>query len=171
RHTRFSRDWSSDVCSSDLYKELCGCGVGFKLIQALSQKSGKTTEDIIPYLDFVATAIGADIVPITGENRVLAHFGMKQINNAPRVGFKTLTPPLDRPINMTDVIFKIAPRINAAGRMEHASYAVEILIEQRLEKAMEMAQGIETFNSSRKDLDKEITKAALEQIIKNKEED
>ncbi|WP_324301766.1 single-stranded-DNA-specific exonuclease RecJ [Galbibacter sp.] len=153
------------------YKELCGCGVGFKLIQALSQKSGKTTEDIIPYLDFVATAIGADIVPITGENRVLAHFGMKQINNAPRVGFKALTPPLDRPISMTDVIFKIAPRINAAGRMEHASYAVEILIEQRLEKAMEMAQGIETFNSSRKDLDKEITKAALEQIIKNKEED
>src|SRR5690554_7176237 len=119
------------------YKELCGCGVGFKLIQALSQKSGKTTEDIIPYLDFVATAIGADIVPITGENRVLAHFGMKQINNAPRVGFKALTPPLDRPISMTDVIFKIAPRINAAGRMEHASYAVEILIEQRLEKAME----------------------------------
>src|SRR5690606_42052822 len=110
------------------YKELCGCGVGFKLIQALASANGKTIEDLIPYLDFVATAIGADIVPITGGNRVLAHFGMKQINNAPRVGFKALTPPLDRHISMTDVIFKIATRINAACRMEHASYSVEILI-------------------------------------------
>lgn len=153
------------------YKELCGCGVGFKLIQALALSDGKTITDLISYLDFVATAIGADIVPITGENRVLAYFGMIQINEYPRVGFKALTPQLNRKLSMTDVIFKIAPRINAAGRMEHASYAVEILIEKKLEKAIEMAQGIETFNSSRKDLDKEITKAALEQISRNKEED
>src|SRR5690606_208519 len=153
------------------YKELCGCGVGFKLIQALAQKSGKTISDLTSYLDFVATAIGADIVPITGENRVLAHFGMLRINSSPRAGIKALTPQLDRPLSMTDVIFKIAPRINAAGRMEHARYAVEILIEQHLEKAIEMAKEIEIFNCSRKNLDKEITKAALEQIIKNKEED
>ena len=152
------------------YKELCGCGVGFKLIQALASANGKTIEDLIPYLDFVATAIGADIVPITGENRVLAYYGLIQINDNPRPGFKALMANLDQKLSMTDVIFKIAPRINAAGRMEHGSYAVELLVEKQLSKAKSMAEGIETFNSSRKELDKEITEAALDQILKNKEE-
>lgn len=152
------------------YKELCGCGVGFKLIQALAGTNGKTIEDLLPYLDFVATAIGADIVPITGENRVLAYHGLIQINDNPRPGFKALMSNLDQKLSMTDVIFKIAPRINAAGRMEHGSYAVELLVEKQLSKAKSMAEGIETFNSSRKELDKEITEAALDQILKNKEE-
>jgi len=152
------------------YKELCGCGVGFKLIQALASTNGKTIEDLLPYLDFVATAIGADIVPITGENRVLAYHGLIQINDNPRPGFKALMSNLDQKLSMTDVIFKIAPRINAAGRMEHGSYAVELLVEKQLSKAKSMAEGIETFNSSRKELDKEITEAALDQILKNKEE-
>lgn len=152
------------------YKELCGCGVGFKLIQALASANGKTIEDLLPYLDFVATAIGADIVPITGENRVLAYYGLIQINDNPRPGFKALMANLDQKLSMTDVIFKIAPRINAAGRMEHGSYAVELLVEKQLSKAKSMAEGIETFNSSRKELDKEITEAALDQILKNKEE-
>lgn len=153
------------------YKELCGCGVGFKLIQALAASSGKTITDLIPYLDLVATAIGADIVPITGENRVLAYYGMLQINTNPRAGFRALTPNLDKDLSMTDVIFKIAPRINAAGRMEHGSYAVRILVENQLDKATVMAQGIENFNSDRKDLDQEITKAALKQLIENNEKE
>src|SRR5690606_346640 len=144
--------------------------VGFKLIQALASTNGKTIEDLLPYLDFVATAIGADIVPITGENRVLAYHGLIQINDNPRPGFKALMSNLDQKLSMTDVIFKIAPRINAAGRMEHGSYAVELLVEKQLSKAKSMAEGIETFNSSRKELDKEITEAALDQILKNKEE-
>jgi len=155
------------------YKELCGCGVGFKLIQALASHNGKTITDLIPYLDLVATAIGADIVPITGENRVLAYYGMIEINNRPRAGFQALTPNLKKGLSMTmtDVIFKIAPRINAAGRMEHGRYAVGILAEKQLDKAKEMAEAIEEFNDSRKALDKEITVAALDQIKKNKEED
>jgi single-stranded-DNA-specific exonuclease len=153
------------------YKELCGCGVGFKLIQALAALRGKTITDLTPYLDLVATAIGADIVPITGENRVLAYYGMIQINDRPRAGFKALTPNLKKAdLSMTDVIFRIAPRINAAGRMEHGKYAVGILVEKRLDKAKEMAEGIENYNSDRKKLDQEITAAALEQIIKNNEE-
>src|SRR5690606_11846231 len=131
------------------YKELCGCGVGFKLIQALASANGKTIENLIPYLDFVATAIGADIVPITGENRVLAYYGLIQINDNPRPGFKALMANLDQKLSMTDVIFKITSRINAAGRMEHGSYAVELLLEKHLSKAKSMAEGIETINSSR----------------------
>src|SRR5690606_14230156 len=112
------------------------------------------------------------IVPITGENRVLAYYGMIQINDRPRAGFKALTPNLKKAdLSMTDVIFRIAPRINAAGRMEHGKYAVGILVEKRLDKAKEMAEGIENYNSDRKKLDQEITAAALEQIIQNNEED
>lgn len=153
------------------YDELCGCGVGFKLIQALSQNRNQIIEDLVPYLDLVATAIAADIVPITGENRVLAKVGLEVINSFPRPGIKALTQNLKRKVlTITDVVFIIAPRINAAGRIKHGNYAVELLTEFNLEQAEEFASQIETFNSDRKDLDKQITVEALQQIIENKEE-
>jgi len=109
------------------YKELCGCGVGFKLIQALASKDHKTAEDLIEYLDLVATAIGADIVPITGENRVLAYFGLQVINKRPRIGFKAIIKEIKKDVlSITDVVFIIAPRINAAGRMKHGNHAVTL---------------------------------------------
>ncbi|CAM3741675.1 recJ protein [Flavobacterium saliperosum S13] len=152
------------------YDELCGCGVGFKLIQALSQNRNQTIVDLIPYLDLVATAIAADIVPITGENRVLAKFGLEVINSNPRPGIKALIQNLKRNVlTITDVVFIIAPRINAAGRIKHGNYAVELLTEFNLEQAEEFASQIELFNSDRKDLDKQITVEALQQIIENNE--
>jgi len=152
------------------YDELCGCGIGFKLIQAIAEKRGQTTEDLIPYLDLVATAIAADIVPITGENRILAYFGLKLINSNPRVGIKALIQNLKGDtLTITDVVFVIAPRINAAGRIKHGLYAVELLIEKDFEKAQKNASEIEQFNFTRKELDKVITKEALHQIEKNKE--
>ncbi|QWX83492.1 single-stranded-DNA-specific exonuclease RecJ [Cellulophaga sp. HaHaR_3_176] len=154
------------------YDELCGCGVGFKLIQALGSRQGETIEDLIPYLDLVATAIGADIVPITGENRVLAYYGLKVINTNPRAGFKAIISQINKTIlTITDVVFIIAPRINAAGRMEHGQHAVNLLTETNLTQAEEFAAGIEKFNSDRKGLDKEITEEALLQIVENKEEE
>ena len=154
------------------YKELCGCGVGFKLIQALGQNRNQTINDLIPYLDLVATAIGADIVPITGENRVLAKFGLEVINSNPRPGIEALTKNLKKKVlTISDVVFIIAPRINAAGRIKHGNYAVELLTEFDLEQAMAFASEIETFNSDRKDLDKQITQEALLQIETNHETD
>jgi single-stranded-DNA-specific exonuclease len=102
------------------YDELCGCGVGFKLVQALAINRGQTIEDLIPYLDLVATAIAADIVPITGENRVLAKFGLEVINSSPRPGIKALIQNIKKQVlTISDVVFVIAPRINAAGRIKH----------------------------------------------------
>ena len=153
------------------YDELCGCGVGFKLIQALAQNRNETIDDLVSYLDLVATAIAADIVPITGENRVLAKFGLEVINSNPRPGIKALIQNLKRNVlTITDVVFIIAPRINAAGRIKHGNYAVELLTEFNLEQAEEFASQIELFNSDRKDLDKQITVEALQQIIENNEE-
>lgn len=154
------------------YKELCGCGVGFKLIQALAQNKGQTIEDLVPYLDLAATAIAADIVPITGENRVLAKFGLEVINSNPRPGIKALIQNVKKKVlTISDVVFIIAPRINAAGRIKHGNYAVELLTEFDLGQAIEFASQIEVFNADRKDLDKQITKEALSQIIENKEEE
>jgi single-stranded-DNA-specific exonuclease len=154
------------------YDELCGCGIGFKLIQALNIKREDSFEKLIPYLDLVATAIGADIVPITGENRVLAYFGLEVINSAPRTGFKAIIKNLQKEkLTITDVVFIIAPRINAAGRMRHGQYAVNLLIEQNMEQALKYASEIEEFNTSRKGLDREITEEALTMILQNKEED
>lgn len=154
------------------YKELCGCGVGFKLIQALAQNQNQTTEDLVPYLDLVATAIAADIVPITGENRVLAKVGLEVINSFPRPGIKALIQSLKKKvITITDVVFVIAPRINAAGRIKHGNYAVSLLTEFNLEQALQVASQIETFNADRKELDKQITAEALQQILENEEED
>ncbi|WP_291114354.1 single-stranded-DNA-specific exonuclease RecJ [Flavobacterium sp. UBA6135] len=153
------------------YDELCGCGVGFKLIQALAQNRNQTIDDLLPYLDLVATAIGADIVPITGENRILAKFGLDVINSSPRPGIQALIQNLKKKkLTITDVVFIIAPRINAAGRIKHGNYAVQLLTEFDLEQASTFAAEIETFNIDRKDLDKQITKEALVQIEKNQEQ-
>jgi len=154
------------------YDELCGCGVGFKLIQALSQNHNQTMDDLIPYLDLVATAIAADIVPITGENRVLAHYGLQVINEAPRPGIQALIQQIKKQsLTITDVVFVIAPRINAAGRIKHGNHAVELLTEFNLEQAQQFAKEIEDYNSERKGLDKQITQEALQQIENNKEQD
>ena len=154
------------------YDELCGCGVGFKLIQALGQRWHDTIDDLVPYLDLVATAIAADIVPITGENRVLAYFGLQVINSEPRPGIKALTHQIKKKVlDITDVVFIISPRINAAGRIKHGNHAVELLTEFNFEQAQQFASEIEQYNSDRKDLDKKITKEAFQQIIENQEEE
>jgi single-stranded-DNA-specific exonuclease len=154
------------------YDELCGCGVGFKLIQALGTKKGQTVEDLIPFLDLVATAIAADIVPMTGENRVLAHFGLQVINTDPRPGIKALIHQIKKKVlDITDVVFIIAPRINAAGRIKHGNHAVELLTEFDFEQAQQFASEIEQYNSDRKVLDKQITKEAFKQIEENQEQD
>jgi len=154
------------------YDELCGCGVGFKLIQALGTNRNETIEDLVPYLDLVATAIAADIVPITGENRVLAYFGLQVINADPRPGIKALVHQVKKKtLDITDVVFIISPRINAAGRIKHGNHAVELLTEFNFEQAQQFASEIEQYNSDRKDLDKQITKEAFQQIIQNQEEE
>ncbi|RZS99504.1 single-stranded-DNA-specific exonuclease RecJ [Aquimarina brevivitae] len=154
------------------YKELCGCGVGFKLIQALAPHFKLTIQDLLPYLDLVATAIGADIVPITDENRVLAYHGLQVINTAPRMGFKAMLTQVKKEfLTITDVVFIIAPRINAAGRMKHGQHAVDLLTETDPAIALQYASEIELYNSDRKDADKTITQEALIQIETNKETD
>lgn len=154
------------------YDELCGCGIGFKLLQALAKNRNQTIDDLRPYLDLVATAIGADIVPITGENRVLAKFGLEVINSNPRPGFKAITQNLKKKnLTITDVVFILAPRINAAGRIKHGNYAVKLLTEFGIEEAEAFAKELEVFNADRKELDKQITSEALLQIIENQEED
>lgn len=154
------------------YDELCGCGVGFKVVQALALNKGETIDDLVPYLDLVATAIGADIVPMTGENRVLAYFGLQVINSNPRIGFKAIINQVKKnELTITDVVFIIAPRINAAGRIKHGQHAVNLLVEENIEQAEVMAKEIEQFNFDRRNLDQEITAEALVQIKENKEEE
>ncbi len=152
------------------YDELCGCGIGFKLIQALAKNRNQTTEDLIEYLDLVATAIAADIVPMTGENRILAKFGLEVINTSPRPGIEALIRQVKKQhLDITDVVFIVAPRINAAGRIKHGNEAVKLLTEFDLKQAEQFALEIEQYNADRKDLDKQITKEALAQIIENGE--
>jgi single-stranded-DNA-specific exonuclease len=154
------------------YDELCGCGIGFKLIQALGQNRNETIDDLIPYLDLVSAAIAADIVPMTGENRVLAYFGLQVINSDPRPGIKAIIHQIKKQtLDITDVVFIIAPRINAAGRIKHGNHAVELLTEFDFEQAQQFASEIEAYNSERKDLDKLITKEALKQIEENNEKE
>ena len=153
------------------YDELCGCGVGFKLIQALAENRNQTIDDLVLYLDLVATAIAADIVPITGENRVLAKFGLEVINSNPRPGIKALIQNVKKKVlTITDVVFIVAPRINAAGRIKHGNEAVALLTEYDLDQAEQFASEIEQHNSDRKELDKQITKEALLQIEENNEQ-
>lgn len=153
------------------YDELCGCGVGFKLVQALAENRNQTIEDLVEYLDLVATAIAADIVPINGENRVLAKFGLEVINSNPRPGIKALILNVKKKVlTITDVVFIVAPRINAAGRIKHGNEAVALLTEYDLDQAEQFASEIEQHNSDRKELDKQITKEALLQIEENNEQ-
>ena len=154
------------------FKELCGCGVGFKLIQALASKKGETIEDLLLYLDLVATAIGADIVPIVDENRILAFHGLKVINQNPRPGFKAIIEQVKKgTLTITDVVFIIAPRINAAGRMKHGNHAVTLLCETDINLAAQYANEIDTYNSDRRDTDKRITIEALDQLEELKEQE
>jgi len=150
------------------YKELSGCGVGFKLIHAYAQKNKISFDSLIPYLDLLAISIAADIVPISEENRVLAFYGLKQLNNNPRAGVKALIDLSNRKNELTvsDVVFGIAPRINAAGRIQHAKKAVELLVENDQNKANEIAKNINEYNINRKTLDEAITKEALTMVKK-----
>ncbi|MGY8987315.1 MAG: single-stranded-DNA-specific exonuclease RecJ [Flavobacteriales bacterium] len=152
------------------YKELSGCGVGFKLIQAYSEKNNIDFTEIAEYLDLLVVSIGADIVEMTGENRIMAYYGLKLINSSPRTGIKALMIKSGKtgPFSISDVVFGIAPRINAAGRIEHGKRAVEILIEEDIEKVKILAEGIENYNLHRKELDKNITEEALDMIDQNK---
>lgn len=159
------------------YDELCGCGVGFKFITAIERTLREAEgldfdfNTLLPYLDLVATAIGADIVPITGENRILAYHGLHVINTAPRAGFKAIIKQIKKEIlTITDVVFIIAPRINAAGRMVHGNHAVTLLRETDEDTAGKYASEIEQYNSDRKDADRSITLEALAQIATKKEE-
>ena len=164
-------DPKRDDCSYP-YDELCGCGIGFKLIQALASKRGQLLEDLILYLDLVATAIAADIVPITGENRILAKYGLEVINSNPRPGIKALIQNVNKKsLTITDVVFIVAPRINAAGRIKHGNEAVALLTEYDLDQAEQFASEIEQHNSDRKGLDKQITVEALAQIEDNNEKE
>lgn len=145
------------------YKELCGCGVGYKLVSALCETWGLPPDTPHYYLDLVVTAIAADIVPITGENRVLAHFGLKRVNEAPSPGIKALIQlsGLDKTLHINSLVFVIAPRVNAAGRMDDARKAVQLFIEQDPIRAAAYAEMLHNDNSERKDADLSITREAL----------
>ena len=146
------------------FKELCGCGIGFKLIQALQRKLALPESDLVVYLDLVATAIAADIVPMVGENRTLTYLGLLQFQKQPRVGLQFFIKELKKPLRVTDLVFVIAPRINAAGRMDQGLSAVELLMAKDQQVALPIARSIEFFNSERKSTDERITKEALQQI-------
>ncbi len=145
------------------YKELCGCGVGFKLITAMAQQFSINEEHYFCYLDLIATAIAADIVPMTGENRILAYHGLQQINTNPSPGIKALIKlgGIQNQLNINNVVFVIAPRVNAAGRMDDAKKAVQLFIEKDPVKAMEFAEMLHSDNSDRKEADSSITEEAL----------
>lgn len=152
------------------YNELCGCGVGFKLIQALQMAQGMDFEEILPLVDFSAVAIAADIVPITGENRTLMHLGLAKINKNPSVGILALLGENQKNVQVRDIVFGVAPRINAAGRIRHGIFAVELLTETSYETAFEKAKQISFLNDDRKEIDEEITQHALHLIQQEGEE-
>ncbi len=148
------------------YKELCGCGVGFKLITALASALNIDEEHYYCYLDLVAVAIAADIVPMTGENRILAYHGLEKINSNPNPGIQALIVlgGIQKKLSINNVVFVIAPRVNAAGRMDDAKKAVPLFIEDDPEKAMEFAEMLHSDNTDRKEADSSITSEALEMI-------
>ncbi|MBC6365609.1 single-stranded-DNA-specific exonuclease RecJ [Algoriphagus sp. AK58] len=148
------------------YKELSGCGVGFKLIQAYAKTHGIEESSLFPYLDLLVVSIAADIVPITGENRILAYYGLDRINNTPRPGLKALIlqAKVEKEIQISDIVFKIGPRINASGRLEHAQASVELLIAPNLDEAIERAKLVDEVNSTRRNFDENITKEAFEML-------
>ena len=153
------------------FKELCGCGIGFKLMMALAETLKLESSTYEKYLDLVATAIAADIVPMVGENRILAYHGLKKINSNPSLGIKTIielssTQP---PLSIHNVVFMIAPRVNAAGRMDDARKVVRLFIEQDPKTALELGAILQTDNSERREIDKSITEEALDMIAENQE--
>ena len=152
------------------YKELCGCGLGFKLAQAYHEYLQRPFSELIPLLDLVAVATAADIVPMNSENRTLMYFGLEVINEQPSAGVKALFGEHQGTITVSDVVFKAAPRINAAGRIEHGKYAVALLTEPDAEKALLKAQEIDELNTHRKELDSYIAEQALGQIESNGEQ-
>lgn len=152
------------------YKELSGCGIGFKIIQAFVQKNNMDPQIPFQYLDLVAVSIASDIVPITGENRTLAHFGLKKLNSNPCIGLKALidlSNNKNRHFSINDIVFQIGPRINAAGRIEHAKDAVALLIAKSEEEAEAFSIAVDDQNTIRKDVDFRITEEALALIDNN----
>ena len=151
------------------YKELCGCGVGFKLIQGIETKQSKDNQ-IINYLDLVALAIAADVVPLTGENRVLAFIGLQIINSNPRPGIHSLLKKnIKKEYTISDLMYYVGPRINAAGRIKHASLALELLTCNEINSAEKLALEIEELNTLRRDIEKDITSQAIEQADNSSE--
>ena len=145
------------------YRDLSGCGVGFKLIQAFAKNNGIPFSELIPLLDLCAVSIASDIVPIMGENRILAYHGLRQLNQSPCVGLKAIMELCgleDKEITMSDVIYKIGPRLNASGRIGNGSASVELLISKDAEQAKHKAAQINHYNEQRKDLDKVMTEQA-----------
>lgn len=153
------------------FKELSGCGVGFKLLQGLCQQRGQSIEEIFPFLDFLALSIGADIVDVTGENRILCYHGLRILNENPRLAFRELLSLAKRefPVTLTDVVFTIAPRINAAGRLRSGRYAVELMISEDKNEIHQLAEQINIDNLNRREIDQIITEEALNQIANDAE--
>jgi len=151
------------------YKELSGCGVGFKLIQAYSRVHGIPFSNIAHYLDLVAVSIASDIVPLTGENRVMAYFGLKRLNESPRTGLKEIIreSEVTKALTIEDVVFKIGPRINAAGRMETGSKAVDLLVSRDTLVATGISKEINNFNIERRSVDRIITTEAMRMIAED----
>ncbi len=153
------------------YPHLSGCGVGFKFMQAFAADNGIAPEQLYPLLDLVAVSIASDLVPIMGENRVLAYHGIKQLNHAPSTGLKAIIQVCglrDKEVSINDIIFKIGPRINASGRIQQGKVAVDLLIENNLPTALMMSEQINEFNEARKELDKSMTEEA-NSIVENLE--
>ena len=145
------------------FKHLCGCGVGFKFMQAFAKNNGIPFSRLIPLLDFCAVSIAADIVPVTDENRILAFHGLKQLNQSPSTGLKAIIDICGlsgRELSMSDIVFKIGPRINASGRMENGKESVDLLVEKDFPTAFNMAKHINEYNEQRKDIDKQMTEEA-----------
>lgn len=155
------------------FKELSGCGIGFKLVQALAQRNGVALDELLPLLDLVAVSTACDIVPVNGENRVLAHAGLHRLNTAPRPGFQAMLQMahVKRRLCVTDLVFVLGPRINAAGRIEHGQQAVELLLARDLAEAEQIALRVDAHNVQRQELDKDITREALEMIMSDPEAD
>ena len=145
------------------FKHLCGCGVGFKFMQAFAKNNGIPFSRLIPLLDFCAVSIAADIVPVVDENRILAYHGLKQLNQNPSIGLKAIIDICGlsgRTLSMSDIVFKIGPRINASGRMENGRESVDLLVEKDFSHALEAAKHINEYNEQRKDIDKQMTEEA-----------
>ena len=146
---------------------LSGCGVGFKLMQAFAQSNGIAQGRLVPLLDLCVVSIASDIVPITGENRILAYHGLRSLNTNPGTGLRAIIEVCglgDRELTMNDIIFKIGPRINASGRMQSGGEAVALLVENDFTEAMEQAERINLYNEARKDLDRQMTEEAVELV-------